>query len=68
MVNIFQMVKRKIPEPSSRDILSSLTRRLSGAVTDELLGQEDNAEYLLDMFNRTVDKGESNSLLVLGPR
>ena len=66
--NFQSMVKRKVPEPSSREILTTLTKRLSGSLCNEFLGQQENVDYLLDMFNRTVDKGESNSLLVLGPR
>ena len=32
------------------------------------IGQEESVTYLLEMVTRTVEKGESNSLLVLGPR
>ena len=61
------MVKRKTPLPSPRKILSAVSKKLS-PTTDHFYGQEENVSYLLDMFTRTVDKGESNSLLVLGPR
>jgi len=64
------MTKRKTPEPSPGELLAALSTKLAGAVTGdkEFYGQEKNVKYLLEMFNRTVDKGESNSLLVLGPR
>ena len=61
------MVKRKTPLPSPRKILNAVSKKLS-PTTDHFYGQEENVSYLLDMFTRTVDKGESNSLLVLGPR
>ena len=61
------MVKRKTPLPSPRKILSAVSKKLS-PTSDHFYGQEENVSYLLDMFTRTVDKGESNSLLVLGPR
>jgi len=62
------MVKRKAPLPSPRAIFASLSPRLAGSLSSFFTGQEDNVKYLLEMLNRTVDKGESNSLLVLGPR
>jgi len=62
------MVKRKTPLPSPRAIFASLSPRLAGNLSSFFVGQEDNVKYLLEMLNRTVDKGESNSLLVLGPR
>ena len=61
------MTKRKTPLPSPRKILNELSKNLSPN-TDKFYGQEENVSYLLDMFTRTVYKGESNSLLVLGPR
>ena len=47
--------------------VNAVSKKLS-PTTDHFYGQEENVSYLLDMFTRTVDKGESNSLLVLGPR
>ena len=61
------MVKRKTPLPSPKKILNAVSKKLS-PTTQHFYGQEENVSYLLDMFTRTVDKGESNSLLVLGPR
>ena len=61
-------MKRKTPLPSPRAIFASLSPRLAGSLSSFFVGQEDNVKYLLEMLNRTVDKGESNSLLVLGPR
>ena len=61
------MVKRKTPLPSPRKILNAVSKKLS-PTTHHFYGQEENVSYLQDMFTRTVDKGESNSLLVLGPR
>jgi len=62
------MVKRKLPIPSPKEILASLSIRLAGSLGSYFIGQEENVKYLLEMFYRTVEKGESNSLLVLGPR
>ena len=47
--------------------MSEVSKKLS-PTTVHFYGQEKNVSYLLDMLTRTVDKGESNSLLVLGPR
>ena len=46
--------------------MSEVSKKLS-PTTVHFYGQEKNVSYLLDMLTRTVDKGESNSLLVLGP-
>jgi len=62
------MVKRKLPQVSAREIFAALSPRLAGSLSSFFTGQEDNVKYLLEMLYRTVDKGESNSLLVLGPR
>jgi len=63
------MVKRKHAAcMSPEDLISSLSSRLAGSLSKEFLGCEENVSYLLEMLCRTVDKGESNSLLVLGPR
>jgi len=62
------MVKRKTPLPSPRTVFSALSSRLAGSRSSYFTGREDSVKYLLDMLYRTVDKGESNSLLVLGPR
>jgi len=63
------MVKRKQAAClSSQEILSLLSGRLAGSLSSQFLGSEENVAYLLEMLCRTVDKGESNSLLVLGPR
>ena len=57
------MVKRKTPAASSREILTSLSRRLAGCLGEEFYGQEKNVTYLLELVTRTVEKGESNSLI-----
>jgi len=64
------MVKRKAEDcsPSPEALLPILADRLANANTTFFCQQEENAAYLLEMLTRTVDKGESNSLLVLGPR
>jgi len=63
------MVKRKAAASvSPEDFMSSLSTKLAGSLSKEFFGNEDNVAYLLEMLCRTVDKGESNSLLVLGPR
>jgi len=62
------MVKRKTPLPSPKAIFASLSPRLAGSLSSFFTGQEDSVKYLLEMLHRTVDKGESNSLLVLGPK
>jgi len=62
------MVKRKSPAASPVEILTGLSRRLAGSLSEEFYGQEKNVDYLLELVTRTVEKGESNSLLVLGPR
>lgn len=61
------MVKRKVGL-SPDDLMASLSTRLAGSLSTQFLGQKENVTYLMDMLLRTVDKGESNSLLVLGPR
>ena len=48
-------------------VFSVLSRRLAGSREPFFVGQEENVAFLLDLVNRTVDKGESNSLLILGP-
>lgn len=63
------MVKRKAETGvSPLALLPALTSRLASRSTTFFCGQEENTAYLLEMLERTVDKGESNSLLVLGPR
>ena len=64
------MTKRKVPDPSPSELLTALSQKLLNVTPEknEIFGQEKNVEYLLEMFNRTVEKGESNSMLVLGPR
>ena len=62
------MVKRKTPAASPEQILASLSRRLAGCLEEEFYGGEKNVSYLLELVTRTVEKGESNSVLVLGPR
>ena len=59
-----------MPDPSPSELLTALSQKLLNVTPEknEIFGQEKNVEYLLEMFNRTVEKGESNSLLVLGPR
>ena len=60
------MVKRKA-SLDYKEAVRYLSKRLAGDLSDYLFGQEENVQYLLDMVERTVKKGESNSLLVLGP-
>ena len=63
------MVKRKstvLLDP--RQVVKRLAARLAGDISDFVVGQSENISLLLDMVERTVKKGESNSLLVLGPR
>ena len=60
------MVKRKAAL-DCKEAVRYLSKRLAGDLSDYLFGQEENVQYLLDMVERTVKKGESNSLLVLGP-
>lgn len=60
------MVKRKL-EIDVENIFSQLSRRLAGPRDDYFVGQEENLSFLLDLVTRTVDKGEGNSILVLGP-
>ena len=47
--------------------MSSISMKLS-PLSQAYIGQEESVTYLLEMVTRTVEKGESNSLLVLGPR
>jgi len=62
------MVKRKAEGLPALALVPALVARLGTGRSSFFVGQEENAAYLLDMLRRTVDKGESNSLLVLGPR
>lgn len=63
------MVKRKADmSVPVKELFPLLAGRLASSTTDAFYGQEENVAYLLEMLQRTVDKGESNSLLVLGPR
>ena len=61
------MVKRKCEGLDLDLVVSHLSRNLAGSLSDTFIGQEDNVSFLLDLVKRTADKGESNSLLVLGP-
>ena len=61
------MTKRKSPNLSPRKLLSAISKKLS-PLSQDYIGQEESVTYLLEMVTRTVEKGESNSLLVLGPR
>ena len=47
--------------------MSAISKKLS-PLSQDYIGQEESVTYLLEMVTRTVEKGESNSLLVLGPR
>ena len=60
------MVKRKTTIDLTK-VVEELGRRLSGKTSDLFVGQEDKVSFLLDLVNRTVEKGEGNSILVLGP-
>merc|ERR1719270_484263 len=62
------MVKRKTPAADPQQLLSALSRRLAGCLGEDFYGQEEDVSYLMELVSRTVEKGESNSLLVLGPR
>jgi len=48
-------------------ILSLLSERLVGDGSKFFVGEDENVSFLLDLVRKTVEKGESNSLLVLGP-
>ena len=61
------MVKRKVDLELGASVYSALSSRLLGNSPSFYHGNEKNVEFLLDLVTRTVDKGESNSLLVLGP-
>ena len=63
------MVKRKVEEDSAglAKAVGLLSRRLAGSLFDTFIGQDENLTFLRDLLRRTADKGESNSLLVLGP-
>jgi len=60
------MVKRKTEVEVSK-ILPELSERLSGSKSNVFVGEEEKVSFLLDLVNKTVEKGESNSVLVLGP-
>lgn len=63
------MVKRKADVSLSvKELFPYLSERLANSESCSFYGQDENVAYLLEMLQRTVDKGESNSLLVLGPR
>eukprot|EP00088_Acartia_fossae_P032040 TRINITY_DN3284_c0_g2_i2.p1 TRINITY_DN3284_c0_g2~~TRINITY_DN3284_c0_g2_i2.p1 ORF type:complete len:433 (-),score=79.04 TRINITY_DN3284_c0_g2_i2:482-1780(-) len=60
------MVKRKADLDISK-VYSHLSHRLLGDDSGYFFGKEENVNELLDLVTRTVAKGESNSLLILGP-
>ena len=60
------MVKRRAANLDVANLFRDLSRRLGGELEDECYGQEENVGFLLDLVKRTVEKGESNSLLILG--
>jgi len=60
------MVKWKL-DIDLPSIFSKLSDRLAGGRSTVFVGQRENLDFLLDLVNRTVNKGESNSLLILGP-
>jgi len=60
------MVKRKAG-PDIEVIFAKLSKRFLGQGTDFYVGEEENVQFLLDLVKKTVNEGESNSLLVLGP-
>ena len=66
-LNFRKMVKRKVELNISQSVYSTLSNRLLGSGDDFFHGNEKNVEFLLDLVTRTVEKGESNSLLILGP-
>jgi origin recognition complex subunit 4 len=66
------MVKRRCEEEELDDsdleqLVGELSGRLAGPRSDLFIGETENVAFLLDLVRRTADKGESNSLLVLGP-
>ena len=77
-------MKRKVEGLPAQALVPALVARLGTGRSSYFVGQEENVAYLLNMLCRTVDKvyivahmympynsvfqGESNSLLVLGPR
>jgi origin recognition complex subunit 4 len=61
------MVKRRPEDLDVSQAVGQLSWRLAGSLSDTFIGQEENLSFLLDLMRRTVDKGESNSLLLLGP-
>ena len=61
------MVKRKVELDIIQSVYSALSHRLLGSGDDFFHGNEKNVDFLLDLVTRTVEKGESNSLLILGP-
>jgi origin recognition complex subunit 4 len=60
------MVKRKV-EIDLNEVFSVLSRRLAGSRDEFFVGQDEHVSLILDLVTRTVEKGESNSILVLGP-
>jgi len=60
------MVKRKAG-PESEEVFANLSKRFLGQGNDFYVGEEENVQFLMDLVKRTVNEGESNSLLVLGP-
>jgi origin recognition complex subunit 4 len=65
------MVKRRCEEELDdsdlEQVVGDLSGRLAGPRSDLFIGETENVAFLLDLVRRTADKGESNSLLVLGP-
>jgi origin recognition complex subunit 4 len=66
------MVKRRCEEEELdgsdlEQVVGELSGRLAGPRSDLFIGETENVAFLLDLVRRTADKGESNSLLVLGP-
>ena len=59
-------MKRKAG-PDIEVIFAKLSKRFLGHGTDFYVGEEENVQFLLDLVKKTVNEGESNSLLVLGP-
>ena len=60
-------MKRRAANLDVANVFRDLSRRLGGELEDNFVGQEEKVGFLLDLVKRTVEKGESNSLLILGP-
>ena len=60
------MVKRRNDVDIDK-VFTYLSHRLLGSSSDFYVDDVEKVNILLDLVTRTVEKGESNSVLVLGP-